>query len=164
MASKLEAARIATTAGENVIIANGRDAGQPGPDRRRRRRSARCSSPRPGHPSCKRWIGFTAQPRGTLIARRRRPQGGRKEGTQPAGDRHRRRPGRFQQRGRRRPARRRRRHEFARGLSNYSAAEATADQGPEDRADRRASWATARTKKSFIATTWRLTKHSAGGS
>ncbi|HXT57316.1 MAG TPA: glutamate 5-kinase [Pirellulales bacterium] len=67
MASKLAAARIATAAGENVIIANGREPGT------LRRILA-------GEPvgtlvvaqgqairSWKRWIGFTAQPRGYLV-------------------------------------------------------------------------------------------------
>ncbi len=67
MASKLEAARLATTAGENVIIASGK---QPGNLRRILA----------GEPvgtlfvaqgqtvaSWKRWIGFTAQTRGALV-------------------------------------------------------------------------------------------------
>ena len=66
MASKLEAARIATTAGENVIIANGRTPGN----------LAKIAAGEPvgtlflaqgqALKSFKRWIGFTAQPRGTL--------------------------------------------------------------------------------------------------
>jgi len=66
MASKLEAARLATTAGENVIIASGK---QPGNLRR-----ILAGEPvgtllvAQGHAvaSWKRWIGYTAQPRGTL--------------------------------------------------------------------------------------------------
>src|SRR5262249_1619469 len=67
MASKLEAARLATTAGENVIIAGGK---QPGNLQRILA----------GEPvgtlfiargqtiaAWKRWIGFTAQTRGTLV-------------------------------------------------------------------------------------------------
>jgi glutamate 5-kinase len=67
MASKLEAARIATTAGENVIIASGREPGN----------LARIVAGEPigtlfiaqGQTvrSWKRWIGFTAQPRGHLV-------------------------------------------------------------------------------------------------
>jgi glutamate 5-kinase len=67
MASKLEAARIATAAGENVIIANGRAPGV----------LAQIAAGQPvgtlflaqgqSLKSFKRWIGFTAQPRGTLV-------------------------------------------------------------------------------------------------
>lgn len=67
MASKLEAARIATTAGENVIIANGRTTGN----------LAKIAAGEPvgtlilagsqSIRSFKRWIGFTAQPRGALV-------------------------------------------------------------------------------------------------
>ncbi len=67
MASKLNAARMATLAGENVIIASGR---QPGA-------LAKILAGEPvgtlfvaqGQtiPSWKRWIGFTAQPRGYLV-------------------------------------------------------------------------------------------------
>ena len=67
MASKLNAARIATTAGENVIIANGRAPGN----------LARIVAGEPvgtlflaqgqSLPSFKRWIGFTVQPRGSLV-------------------------------------------------------------------------------------------------
>lgn len=66
MASKLQAARIATTAGENVIIAGGKEPGN----------LARILAGEPvgtlfvaegaAIPSFKRWIGFTAQPRGKL--------------------------------------------------------------------------------------------------
>ena len=120
MASKLEAARIATTAGENVIIANGRNAGHPGADLA-------------GEP-----VGtlFVAQGQSIPLAealdrlyrpaarhagaRRRRPRSGRKEGQQPAGHRRGRRRGNFHKgdvvalsttAG----------SEFARGLTNYSA-------------------------------------------
>jgi glutamate 5-kinase len=67
MASKLEAARIATAAGENVIIASGRAPGS----------LARIVAGEPvgtlflaqgqALRSFKRWVGFTAQPRGTLV-------------------------------------------------------------------------------------------------
>ena len=67
MASKLEAARIATSAGENVVIASGK---QPG-------NLSRILDGRPvgtlfvargeAVPSWKRWIGMTAQPRGKLV-------------------------------------------------------------------------------------------------
>ncbi|HTU25286.1 MAG TPA: glutamate 5-kinase, partial [Pirellulales bacterium] len=66
MASKIEAARIATTAGENVIIAGGRSPGN----------LAKILAGEPigtlflaqgqAIPSWKRWIGFTAQTRGRL--------------------------------------------------------------------------------------------------
>ena len=66
MASKLQAARIATTAGENVIIAGGKEPGN----------LARILAGEPvgtlfvaegaAIPSFKRWIGFTAQPRGKV--------------------------------------------------------------------------------------------------
>ncbi len=67
MASKLEAARIATTAGENVIIASGK---QPG-----KLRQILSGEPvgtlflAQGQTvaAWKRWIGFTAQPRGKLV-------------------------------------------------------------------------------------------------
>jgi glutamate 5-kinase len=67
MASKLEAARIATAAGENVVIASGK---QPG------NLMAILSGKPVGTlfvargeavPSWKRWIGMTAQPRGKLV-------------------------------------------------------------------------------------------------
>ena len=67
MASKLEAARIATTAGENVIIANGRVPGNlariVAGDVVGTLLIAQGQSIRP----FKRWIGFTAQPRGVLV-------------------------------------------------------------------------------------------------
>lgn len=67
MASKLEAARMATTAGENVIIASGREPGT--------LRKIVAAEPvgtiflaQGGTlASRKRWIGFTAQPRGSLV-------------------------------------------------------------------------------------------------
>lgn len=67
MASKLAAARMATLAGENVIIANGRR-----PDTLARivaGESVGTLVVAQGQtlPSWKRWIGFTAQPRGHLV-------------------------------------------------------------------------------------------------
>jgi glutamate 5-kinase len=66
MASKLEAARIATAAGENVIIASGREPGTlkkiMDGDSVGTLFTAQGQSVR----SWKRWIGFTAQPRGKL--------------------------------------------------------------------------------------------------
>jgi glutamate 5-kinase len=67
MASKLEAARIATSAGENVVIASGKQpgnllailAGKPVGTLFVARGEA--------VPSWKRWIGMTAQPRGKLV-------------------------------------------------------------------------------------------------
>ena len=67
MASKLEAARIATTAGENVIIAGGK---QPG-NLRRILDGETVGTLFVAHgqavASWKRWIGFTARPNGSLI-------------------------------------------------------------------------------------------------
>jgi glutamate 5-kinase len=81
MASKIEAARIATTAGENVIIASGR---QPGNlDRIIKGETVGTLFVAQGQTlrSWKRWIGFTAQPRGRLTvddgARRAIEQQGR---------------------------------------------------------------------------------------
>ena len=67
MASKLEAARIATTAGENVIIASGRT-----PGTLARIMAGECVGTlflAQGQPiaAWKRWIGYTAQPRGRLM-------------------------------------------------------------------------------------------------
>ena len=67
MASKLEAARLATMAGENVIIASGKEpnvlakiaAGEPIGTLFLARGEAM--------PAWKRWIGYTAQPRGYLV-------------------------------------------------------------------------------------------------
>ena len=90
MASKLEAARLATTAGENVIIAGGRT-----PD----------VLPRiiAGEPvgtlflaqgqtvaARKRWIGLTVKPRGRLVLDAGAQEAVRRRGPQPAGRRRRR--------------------------------------------------------------------------
>ena len=67
MASKLAAARIATAAGENVIIANGRE---PGTLRRilaGEQVGTLVVAQGQAIRSWKRWIGFTAQPRGHLV-------------------------------------------------------------------------------------------------
>jgi glutamate 5-kinase len=67
MASKLEAARLATSAGENVIIASGK---QPGNLQRiLAGETVGTLFVAQGQTvaSWKRWIGFTAQPRGTLV-------------------------------------------------------------------------------------------------
>ncbi len=67
MASKLEAARIATTAGENVVIANG---GAPGNLARilaGETVGTLFLSQGTTLPSYKRWLGFTVRPRGTLV-------------------------------------------------------------------------------------------------
>jgi glutamate 5-kinase len=67
MASKLEAARVATSAGENVIIASGK---QPGNLMRILAGEVVGTlfvAQGGSIPSWKRWIGFTAQPRGKLI-------------------------------------------------------------------------------------------------
>jgi glutamate 5-kinase len=120
MASKLEAARIATSAGENVVIAGGK---QPG------NLMAILSGQPVGTlfvargeavPSWKRWIGMTAQPRGKLVlddgARQAVERNGRSllaigivatDGTFRKGDV----VAICDRQG----------HEFARGLTNYSA-------------------------------------------
>jgi glutamate 5-kinase len=67
MASKLEAARIATTAGENVIIANGRTAGNLARIARGEQVGTLFLAQGQAIPAFKRWIGFTAQPRGVLV-------------------------------------------------------------------------------------------------
>ena len=81
MASKLAAARLATAAGENVIIAGGRETNilariMAGEDV-----GTLFLAQGPGVASRKRWIGFTVQPRGHLVvdegARRAIEQGGR---------------------------------------------------------------------------------------
>ena len=67
MASKLEAARIATTAGENVIIAGGK---QPGNLRRILEGETVGTLFRrswPGRGLVEAWIGFTARPQDLLI-------------------------------------------------------------------------------------------------
>lgn len=67
MASKLEAARLTTSAGENVIIASGK---QPGNLRRilaGEEVGTLLVAQGQTVASWKRWIGFTAQPRGTLV-------------------------------------------------------------------------------------------------
>src|SRR5262249_2687849 len=67
MASKLEAARLATSAGENVIIAGGKCPG----NLRRILAGESVGTLLVGQgqaiASWKRWIGFTAQPRGALV-------------------------------------------------------------------------------------------------
>ena len=101
MASKLEAARLATTAGENVIIAGGK---QPGNLRRilaGEEVGTLFVAQGQTVASWKRWIGFTAQPRGISDGRRRRARGDRTARQKPAGHR----------RGRRRMER------FAKGMS-----------------------------------------------
>src|ERR1700690_1000521 len=122
MASKLEAARLATTAGENVIIASGK---QPGNLRRILAGEAVGTllvAQGQTVASWKRWIGFTAQPRGVLVvddgARRAVEHQGKSllpigivnvEGTFRKGDVV--------------AIRDAAGAEFARGLSNYSAAD-----------------------------------------
>jgi glutamate 5-kinase len=122
MSSKLEAARLATTAGENVIIASGK---QPGNLRRILAGEAVGTllvAQGQTVASWKRWIGFTAQPRGVLVvddgARRAVEHQGKSllpigivnvEGTFRKGDVV--------------AIRDAAGAEFARGLSNYSAAD-----------------------------------------
>ncbi|REK15891.1 MAG: glutamate 5-kinase [Planctomycetota bacterium] len=67
MASKLEAARIATTAGENVIIANGRTPGVLAQIAAGDVVGTLFLAQGQALRSFKRWIGFTARPRGVLL-------------------------------------------------------------------------------------------------
>jgi glutamate 5-kinase len=66
MASKLEAARLATTAGENVIIASGKSHGNLRRILAGEEVGTLLIAQGQGLASWKRWIGFTAQPRGVL--------------------------------------------------------------------------------------------------
>jgi glutamate 5-kinase len=66
MASKLQAARIATTAGENVIIGSGREPGTLGAILAGECVGTLFLAQGQTVTSWKRWIGFTAQPRGAL--------------------------------------------------------------------------------------------------
>ncbi len=66
MASKLEAARIATSAGENVIIAGGRESGALKKIVEGQTVGTLFTAQGQTIRSWKRWIGFTAQPRGKL--------------------------------------------------------------------------------------------------
>jgi len=67
MASKLEAARLATTAGENVIIASGHTPGTLAKIIRGENVGTLFLAQGQAVASWKRWIGFTAQPRGHLV-------------------------------------------------------------------------------------------------
>ena len=81
MASKIEAARIATTAGENVIIASGRQPGNLARIGRGEQVGTLFVAQGQALRSWKRWLGFTAQTRGRLTvdagARRAIEQQGR---------------------------------------------------------------------------------------
>ncbi|HKD37006.1 MAG TPA: glutamate 5-kinase [Pirellulales bacterium] len=67
MASKLEAARVATSAGENVIIAGGKQPGNLTRILAGETVGTLFVAGGQSIPSWKRWIGLTAQPRGKLI-------------------------------------------------------------------------------------------------
>ncbi|HJT36330.1 MAG TPA: glutamate 5-kinase [Pirellulales bacterium] len=67
MASKLAAARMATLAGENVIIASGRQPGTLARILAGEEAGTLFVAQGQTIPSWKRWIGFTAQPRGGLV-------------------------------------------------------------------------------------------------
>jgi glutamate 5-kinase len=67
MASKLAAARMATLAGENVIIANGREPGALARILAGEVEGTLVVAQGQALTSWKRWIGFTAQPRGYLV-------------------------------------------------------------------------------------------------
>jgi glutamate 5-kinase len=81
MASKLEAARLATTAGENVIIASGKTPGVLAKILAGEEVGTLILAQGHSVASRKRWIGFTVQPRGQLVvdegARRAVETGGR---------------------------------------------------------------------------------------
>ena len=80
MASKLAAARIATMAGENVIIANGRTPGTLARILAGEDVGTLVVAQGQSIPSWKRWIGFTAQPRGQLVLDRGARQAVEKQG------------------------------------------------------------------------------------
>ncbi len=120
MASKLEAARIATAAGENVVIAGGKQPGNLMAILAGKPVGTLFVARGEAVPSWKRWIGMTAQPRGKLVlddgARQAIERNGRSllaigivgtEGTFRKGDV----VAICDRQGR----------EFARGLTNYSA-------------------------------------------
>jgi glutamate 5-kinase len=67
MASKLEAARLVTTTGENVLIANGRQPGVLTDILAGKPVGTLFLARGPAVTSRKRWIGFTAQPSGRLV-------------------------------------------------------------------------------------------------
>jgi len=67
MATKLEAARIATSAGENVIIAGGRQPGVLAQILRGEQVGTLVLAQGQSVRSRKRWIGYTVQPRGRLV-------------------------------------------------------------------------------------------------
>lgn len=67
MASKLEAARIATTAGENVIITSGKEPGALAKIMAGEPVGTLFTAQGETIPSWKRWLGFTVQPRGHLV-------------------------------------------------------------------------------------------------
>ncbi|MGH7137501.1 MAG: glutamate 5-kinase, partial [Pirellulales bacterium] len=67
MASKLAAAKMATLAGENVIIANGREPGALARILAGEIEGTLVTAQGQALTSWKRWIGFTAQPRGHLV-------------------------------------------------------------------------------------------------
>jgi glutamate 5-kinase len=67
MASKLAAAKMATLAGENVIIANGREPGALARILAGEVEGTLVTAQGQAITSWKRWIGFTAQPRGQLV-------------------------------------------------------------------------------------------------
>ncbi|HEV3020828.1 MAG TPA: glutamate 5-kinase [Pirellulales bacterium] len=128
MASKLAAARIATLAGESVIIANGREPGVLARILAGETVGTLVVAQGELVPAWKRWIGFTAQPRGHLVlddgARRAIEKQGRSLlaiGVLDA-------VGQFQK-GDVVALRDLKGAEFARGLTNYAAAEVLSIKG-----------------------------------
>jgi glutamate 5-kinase len=122
MASKLNAARMATLAGENVIIASGHDFAVLGRIAAGETVGTLFVAQGQAITSWKRWIGFTAQPRGVLIVDAGARKAVEKDGrsllaigvVEAAGDFSRGDVVALRDHGG---------VEFARGLSNYSAAE-----------------------------------------
>ncbi len=135
MASKLEAARIATAAGENVIIANGRTPGSLAKIAAGQSVGTLFLAQGQAISAFKRWIGFTAQPRGVLVLDAG-ARSGREKRQEPAGHRRGRSQGDVSQGGRR-GAGRRRRHRVRPRAVELCDRRLAEDQGIEDREDRR---------------------------
>ena len=124
MASKLNAARIATTAGENVIIASGKQAGVLQQICAAREIGTLFLAQGKSISPLKRWIGFSAQPKGTFVLDDGACQAIQRNGRSllPIGIVKV--TGQFQK-GDVVALVNKAGSEFARGLSNYSSAEAT---------------------------------------
>ena len=128
MASKLEAARLATTAGENVIIASGRT-----PDVLARILAGEevgtlFLAQGQTVAARKRWIGFTVQPRGHLVLDAGACRAVRERRAEPAAHRRVDAVGRFDK-GDVVALRDADRVEFARGLTNYAPTTSSGSRG-----------------------------------